>query len=233
MDPRPDVLVHTGDVADHGLPEEYAEAVAGAVGVGGPAGRLPGQPRRPGAVRRRRSSTGAGASRRANRAHAVGGARFLMLDSLVDEVDGVRQDHGVLAPETLAWLDAELAGDARPTFVCLHHPPVEIGVGLMDPIRLDRRRDARRGARPSPPRRRHARRPRPHDGRLDVRRPAACSSAAAWSPRCRSTRRTMPLVWYDAAAQLRDPPAARRRPADHPLARGRRASGFGGSGCQR
>ena len=27
MDPRPDVLVHTGDVADHGLPEEYAEAV--------------------------------------------------------------------------------------------------------------------------------------------------------------------------------------------------------------
>ena len=28
MDPRPDVLLVTGDVADHGLPEEYAEARA-------------------------------------------------------------------------------------------------------------------------------------------------------------------------------------------------------------
>ena len=59
-----------------------------------------------------------------------------MLDSLVDELDGVRQDHGVLAREQLAWLDAELSWDPRPTFVCLHHPPVAIGVSLMDPIML-------------------------------------------------------------------------------------------------
>jgi Icc protein len=42
----------------------------------------------------------------------------------------------VLRPETLEWLEGELSADASPTFVCLHHPPVEIGVSLMDPIML-------------------------------------------------------------------------------------------------
>jgi 3',5'-cyclic AMP phosphodiesterase CpdA len=62
LDPRPDVLVVSGDVADHGLPEEYAAA--------------------------------------------------------------------------RAWLESELAASHQPTFVVLHHPPLTIGIGLMDPIRL-------------------------------------------------------------------------------------------------
>lgn len=137
MDPRPDVLVHTGDVTDHGTPEEYAEAVAVLSAWEGPMVVCPGNHD----VRAPYSDAflagASGASRGwANRSHSVGGARFLVLDSLVDELDGVRQDHGVLAAEQLAWLDGELSWDPRPTFVCLHHPPVPLGVGLMDPIML-------------------------------------------------------------------------------------------------
>ena len=133
MDPRPDVLVHSGDVADHGHADEYAEAVQVLSTWDGPLVICPGNHD----VRTTYAAAFLdGADGPANRAHAVAGARFLMLDSLVDEVDGQRQDHGVLLPETLSWLDAELAGDPSPTFVCLHHPPVEIGVSLMDPIML-------------------------------------------------------------------------------------------------
>jgi 3',5'-cyclic AMP phosphodiesterase CpdA len=136
MDPLPDVLVHTGDVADHGLPEEYDEAVKVLSAWEGPMVVCPGNHdvRAPYAEAFLDDVPPPG--RWANRAHNLPGARFLMLDSLVDAVDGERQDHGVLAPETLAWLDGELSWDARPAFVCLHHPPVEIGVSLMDPIML-------------------------------------------------------------------------------------------------
>ena len=68
----------------------------------------------------------------------VGGLRLLMLDSLVDASDGVRIDHGELSPDQLAWLDARLTEDDRPAFVCLHHPPVDIGLELMAPILLRR-----------------------------------------------------------------------------------------------
>jgi 3',5'-cyclic-AMP phosphodiesterase len=137
MDPRPDVLVHTGDVADHGRPEEYAEAVEVLSAWAGPMVLCPGNHdvREPYAKAFLDDASGPSMVW-ANRAHSLPGARFLMLDSLVEEVDGVRQDHGLLAPETLTWLDAELSRDLRPTFVCLHHPPVEIGVRLMDPIML-------------------------------------------------------------------------------------------------
>ena len=137
MDPRPDVLVHTGDVADHGLAAEYAEARQVLSKWDGPLAICPGNHDVRTAYAQEFLDGAPGASRGwANRSHSVGGARFMMLDSLVDAVDGERQDHGVLAPEQLAWLDAELSWDPRPTFVCLHHPPVEIGVGLMDPIML-------------------------------------------------------------------------------------------------
>jgi 3',5'-cyclic-AMP phosphodiesterase len=137
MDPRPDILVHTGDVADHGLPHEYAEALEVLSAWDGPLAVSPGNHDVRGHYVEAFLGGAPGASRGwANRSHSVAGARFLMLDSLVDELDGVRQDHGEVAVEQLAWLDAELSWDARPTFVCLHHPPVSIGVGLMDPIML-------------------------------------------------------------------------------------------------
>jgi 3',5'-cyclic-AMP phosphodiesterase len=129
MDPRPDVLVVTGDIADHGLPEEYAEAKAWLDLWPGTLAVCPGN-------HDVRDAYVAGLGRDATEAVEAGGLRFLMLDSLVDAVDGTRMDEGRLPDEQLAWLDDRLSADETATFVCLHHPPTTIGLELMDPIRL-------------------------------------------------------------------------------------------------
>lgn len=134
LDPRPDVLLVTGDIADHGLPEEYAAARAVLDRWPGPA--LVGTGNHD---VREAFADGLLEGRHAEQLDQALGtdeARFLMLDSLVAAPPGRRIDHGELAEHSLAWLDEELAKDERPTFVCLHHPPVEIGVDLMDPIML-------------------------------------------------------------------------------------------------
>ena len=129
MRPRPDVLVVTGDVTDHGTPEEYAEARAvldtwtGAFAIC------------PGNHDVRAAYVDAFGPSESVVAH--GGRRLVMLDSLVDAVDGVRTDPGHLGDASLGWLDDRLGEDHSPTFVCLHHPPLDIGLGLMDPIKLD------------------------------------------------------------------------------------------------
>lgn len=134
LDPLPDVLLATGDIADHGTEEEYAAARA-------VLDRWPG-PLLVGTGNhdvRDAFADGLLDGRRAERLDLVletEAARFLMLDSLVAAPPGQRIDHGELSDRTLAWLQDELASSARPTFVCLHHPPVEIGISLMDPIML-------------------------------------------------------------------------------------------------
>ncbi|HCB04746.1 MAG TPA: metallophosphoesterase [Nocardioides sp.] len=128
MDPRPDALVVSGDIADHGLPEEYAEARAVLDTWDGP--KIVGTGNHD--VREQFVAQFGPAVGVLD----VGRTRLVMLDSLVDAVDGVRQDHGVLDADQLAWLDARLAEDDRPTFVSLHHPPVDIGLELMASILL-------------------------------------------------------------------------------------------------
>ena len=134
MSPAPDVLLATGDIADHGSPAEYATArdLLSAwpgpllVGTGNHDVReafaqvLLGDPR-----------TGP-----LDRELQVGAYRFLMLDSLVPAVAGERIDHGQLADETLAWLDERLAESHTPSFVCFHHPPTTVGIAGADEIQL-------------------------------------------------------------------------------------------------
>ena len=137
LDPPADVVLVTGDVADHGTAEEYAEAQAVLGGWPGPAPMLvcPGNHD----VRETYAAwRGLPTDVPANQAHRVGGVLFLMADSLVPAPEGERIDHGDLAPETLAWLDRELTdrGPGERAVVCLHHPPLDVGISLMDPIRL-------------------------------------------------------------------------------------------------
>lgn len=129
MDPGPDVLVVTGDVADHGLPGEYAEARAWLDRWPGPLAVAIGN-------HDVRDAYRAGLGLEPTCVVETGGARFLMLDSLISERDGERVDEGMVTDESLAWLDAELGAHPAPSYVCLHHPPVTIGLELMDPIRL-------------------------------------------------------------------------------------------------
>jgi 3',5'-cyclic AMP phosphodiesterase CpdA len=78
----------------------------------------------------------AGLGRPAHEVVEAAGMRWVMLDSLVDARDGERVDEGFLPDDQLAWLDDALAATDLPAYVCLHHPPVTIGLELMEPIRL-------------------------------------------------------------------------------------------------
>lgn len=129
MSPRPDVLVVTGDVADHGLPEEYAAARAWLDRWPGPLAVCPGN-------HDVRAAYVDGLGLPARSVVDAAGFRFVMLDSLVDAVDGTRVDEGRLGAEQLDWLHRQLGASDLPAFVCLHHPPTTIGLELMDPIRL-------------------------------------------------------------------------------------------------
>jgi Icc protein len=126
-DPPPDVVVLSGDVADHGLDAEYAELVGLLADVRVPLVVCPGNHDVREAYERH-----LGAS---ERVVDVGPYRLVALDSLVAAPPGGRIDHGELSDASLALLDEALAA-GRPTFVVLHHPPVPVHVDLMDPIRL-------------------------------------------------------------------------------------------------
>ena len=140
MRPAPDVLVVTGDIADHGwsggaeASDEYARArdLLAAwpgpllVGTGNHDGReafarglLDGE--RPGPL---------------NQGLDVDAYRLLMLDSLVPAVDQERIDHGELEQSTLDWLHQQLSASSAPTLVCLHHPPTTVGIERADEIQL-------------------------------------------------------------------------------------------------
>jgi Icc protein len=137
LDPPVDVILVTGDIADHGSVEEYAEAsrVLGEWTGAAPILVLPGNH-----DRRETYAAWRGASldEPVNEAHRVGGHLFLMLDSMIPAEAGRRCDPGHLTRPTLTWLDEQLAARApgERAFVCLHHPPVDVGISLMDPIKL-------------------------------------------------------------------------------------------------
>jgi 3',5'-cyclic-AMP phosphodiesterase len=134
LDPRPDCVVVTGDLTDHGQPGEYqafrelVEDFPLPLHLG-----LGNHDDRDAAL------------------EAFGGSRFLaggtstcyvvdyprasvvMLDSSQPGTAAGRLDGGALG-----WLAATL--DQRPevpTLICLHHPPIPVGIPLLDSIRLD------------------------------------------------------------------------------------------------
>jgi Icc protein len=127
--PRPDLLVVSGDVADHGLADEYVAARAWLDRWPGALAVCPGN-------HDVRDAFVDGLGVPARSVLETGGFRFVLLDSLIDAVDGERVDEGRLGADQLAWLDAQLAASPAPALVVLHHPPTTIGLELMDPIRL-------------------------------------------------------------------------------------------------
>lgn len=126
LDPAPDLVLVTGDVADHGTDEEYARAAALLTGLD--ARLVPGNHDRRPAMRAM-----LGLSRTEEpvvSTHTVRGVTVVLADS---HVPG--HDHGDLAPGSRAAIEAAAR---RPgvLVVALHHPPVRLGSGLLDPIRL-------------------------------------------------------------------------------------------------
>lgn len=126
-----DVVLVTGDLADHGTPDEYAE-VAAALDFDVPVLVLPGNhdvsaPLRAGLSAFLESSDSDGHP--VHQVRDVAGARFVLLDSSVSG-----EDLGRFSQESLDWLDRALADPPAdgPLFVALHHPPVEVGHPVLD-----------------------------------------------------------------------------------------------------
>jgi 3',5'-cyclic AMP phosphodiesterase CpdA len=128
---RPDVVIATGDLTDHGRPEQYGllrellEPIEAPVFL----------------VRGNHDERGPFED-----VFGAGPAQYAVDDWPVRlvAVDTVREGHhdGEVDDERLAWLDATLAARPdEPTLVFLHHVPFRTGIWWMDSIGLSRADD--------------------------------------------------------------------------------------------
>lgn len=147
--PQPDLVVVTGDIADHGLPDEYAKAATKLSRIPVPANVCTGnhdfhlpfesQLPRPGLTMARTLR--------------VGEWLFLFADSnfagreighdgrLHDRDDRIHQN-GRLGDDEIAWLsDTIAATDAEHAFMWVHHPPYSTGTTFASPT-YDREMEA-------------------------------------------------------------------------------------------
>ncbi|MEV0458475.1 metallophosphoesterase [Catellatospora methionotrophica] len=128
--PHPvDVVLVTGDIADHGLPHEYEQA-AKALAAVPEALTLPGNHDVRAAYRQGLLGEPADGGP-VNRAVVVDGVTLALCDSSIPG-----RDDGRLDAETLDWLRGVVAATDGPVLVCLHHPPVELGIPFIDALRL-------------------------------------------------------------------------------------------------
>src|ERR1700674_1112082 len=129
MQPRPHLVVISGDLVDGGAPEEYAHLLRLLAPLELPYCAIPGNHDRRENFRSALAGQDyASPHGAANLKAAIGGLDVVLLDSSVPGAP-----HGELDPLTLAWLEATLAvASARPALVFLHHPPYVTGIAHMD-----------------------------------------------------------------------------------------------------
>jgi 3',5'-cyclic-AMP phosphodiesterase len=129
MQPRPAMVVASGDLVDRGLPEEYAHlkrlltplALPLAVIPGNHDARAPLRAAFPG-------QPYADPNGALNLSVALDRLDLVLLDSSV-----AGEPYGLLDAGTLVWLDQTLARSTdRPALVFLHHPPFATGIAHMD-----------------------------------------------------------------------------------------------------
>jgi 3',5'-cyclic AMP phosphodiesterase CpdA len=128
LEPRPAMVVCSGDLVDGGLPAEYdhLQHLLGALSL--PLLVIPGNHDDRAALRRAFPDQPYAATKAANVSASVGDIDLVLLDSSV-----AGKSHGLLDAETLDWLDASLSAAAgRPALLFLHHPPFRTGITHMD-----------------------------------------------------------------------------------------------------
>lgn len=133
VDPRPDCLVITGDLTEHGRAEEY-EALWSALSVlRMPILAVPGNHDQRRTFRAAFASTIPYAgSNRLDFSVEVGGVKIIGLDTLNEGFS-----HGTLTEESLAFAAEALARKpGLPTLIMCHHPPARCGIPLFDDIGL-------------------------------------------------------------------------------------------------
>lgn len=127
LDPTPDVIVHTGDVAHTGAPAEYAAAAAILAAAKCPVFAIPGNKDNRANMRAGLQQHGRFDPKSAFLDYAVDGfpVRLVLLDTLAEG-----SNKGDFCAARLRRLDAMLKErPAAPIAVFAHHPPFEVLVG--------------------------------------------------------------------------------------------------------
>jgi 3',5'-cyclic-AMP phosphodiesterase len=132
--PRPDVTVLTGDLVDHGEPEEYAHLRELIAPLSMPVFVIPGNHDQREPLRAAFAQDGY--------LPADGFLQYtiddwpLRLVALDTTIPG--HHHGTLCDERLGWLDRILAAQPeRPTVILMHHAPFLTGISYMDNFTFD------------------------------------------------------------------------------------------------
>ena len=131
LDPRPDLMLLSGDLVDHGHADEYAMLARLLAALEVPVLAIPGN------HDEREAFRAAFTNQRwlpANGPinYAVGDRGPLRIVAFDVTLPGLH--HGIVSEEGAAWLHGVLAAEpARPTIVMMHQPPFDTGIPYMDP----------------------------------------------------------------------------------------------------
>jgi len=133
LDPRPDVVIMTGDLVEAGKPEEYARLRRVIAPLSMPVYVIPGNHDARDALRAAFADKGYfPAAGFLQYTVEDGPVRLIALDTLVEG-----KPHGALGEEQLTWLEARLEEQPqRPTMLLMHHPPFDCGIETFDRSRL-------------------------------------------------------------------------------------------------
>src|SRR5262245_30732205 len=135
LEPRPDVVLATGDLTDHGAPEEYDALREILAPLRAPLHLIPGNHDHRDVFLEAFADHAYLPRPGAPFAHYALEDYPVRLVGLDTTVPG--QHHGLLCDARLAWLDATLAAaPARPTLIFMHHPPFRTGIRWVDAVGL-------------------------------------------------------------------------------------------------
>jgi 3',5'-cyclic-AMP phosphodiesterase len=134
LEPRPDCVVITGDLADGGNPSEYADLHTILDRCPIPVHLTTGNHDVPAALVNEFAGTRYLADAKTTRYTVeYPAATIIVADSHIPGSPA-----GFLGPDQLEWIDAVLAGRPDvPAFVALHHPPLPVGIPFLDGMRLN------------------------------------------------------------------------------------------------
>jgi len=135
LEPRPDLVLITGDLVEGGRPSEYARLRPLLDALPAPYHVVPGNHDDREALTDALSDRCGGLRGAGFVAYVVEGwpLRLIGLDTQLPGHPG-----GRLCGERLGWLDARLAeAPARPTLIFMHHPPFATGIAAIDAMGLE------------------------------------------------------------------------------------------------